>query len=206
MLLHQHWCRVNKSKLKGRNQGGTIYSIAKECIVNAINWIAHLILKRMYITHTHNTFSFRWPLLVCSTTRSTGGGGRGGAAPPPDWGGPGQSPPVPVYVFPSDCVTCIALCHLLRSTTLCCTRVSPQWCVGVASTIHGKQIGGSASFWMRGTPLLRGSFCALRPLPSLAVGWWRWAIRTWDAGQPRVRDAGPPKRPRPDVAIPCASR
>ena len=143
-------------------------------------------------THTHTT-------LLLATARSLDWafyrGGRGGFAPR-----------VPMYASPSDNVSCVALHHLPCSTTWCCLRAFPRWCIRVALPIHGKQIGGSASFWVRGTPLSRGSSYALRPLPSLVVGWWKWAIRTWDARQPRVRDAGPPKRPRPDVAIPRASR
>ena len=155
-------------------------------------------------THTPHTFSFPLPLLVRSIARSVGGG----RSPPTRLGGAGGAkPPRPRCTFSRLTASPASRCATSCAVRRCAARAFLLgWCVGVASTIYGKQIGGPASFWMRGTPLSRGSFCALRPLPSLAVGWWRWAIRTWDAGQPRVRDAGPPKRPRPDVAIPPASR
>ena len=155
-------------------------------------------------THTHTLFPSPSHCSFARLHALQGGGrssptrlgGSGGALPPRSW-----------CTFSRLTASPASRCATSRAVRRCAARAFVLgWCVGVASMIHGKQIGGSASFWMRGTPLSRGSFCALRPLPSLAVGWWRWAIRTWDAGHPRVRVAGPPKRPSPDVAIPPTSR
>ena len=152
-------------------------------------------------THTH-IFSFPRPYCW----RAQRGGG---ARPPHQTGGVrgGKAPLVPVYASPSDCI-------MLR-------RAAPSpasYNVVLRAPFPGVvRRCGVASPWQavrrfclplgaRHTPF-EGPFPRIASA-AVAGGWGveRRAIRTWDAGQTRVRDVGHPERPSPDVAIPRASR
>ena len=183
-LLHFVWeeplhCRKVEKRFR------TLFSL---CMQSA--WYVEMEFTH---THTHKTHFLPSPLLDCALCRREVGGGA-------------VTPPVLVYAFPSDCITCVPLCHPPCNKMLCYVCALQWWHIGVASLLLGKLDGRLRLFLGAWYPPFGGSSRALCPLPSLAVGRWRWAVRTWGTGQPRVRAAGPPKRPRPDAVIAHASR
>ena len=132
---------------QGRKEApNIIFSLYAKCMVCK---------NRIRDRHTH---IHTLPLLVRSTAHSTKGGFPGGFAPP-----------VPVYVFPFDCVTCVALHHLPCSTTWCYARVF----LGGASEWHRRSMASRLEVLPPAGCMVhpfRGQFLRIASI-AIACGW-----------------------------------